>query len=42
VADGLDPNESIFASQQVSCMDVGVEHGGLGRVMFKLYAERSG
>jgi hypothetical protein len=42
VADGLDPNESIFASQQVSCMDVGVEHGGLGRVMLKLSAERSG
>ncbi len=41
-AEGGDPNESIFATQQVSCMDVGVEHGGLGRVMFKLYAERAG
>ncbi len=42
VAEGTDPNESIFATQQVSCMDVGVEHGGLGRVMFRLYAEKSG
>ena len=42
VADGGDPNDSIFASQQVSCMDVGLEHGGLGRVMFKVYAEKTG
>ena len=42
VAEGLDPNESIFATQQVSCMDVGVGHGGLGRVMFRLYAEKAG
>ena len=42
VAEGVDPNESIFATQQVPCMDVGVEHGGLGRVMFRLYAERAG
>ncbi len=42
VAEGGDPNESIFASQQVSCMDVGLEHGGLGRVMFKVYAETAG
>jgi uncharacterized repeat protein (TIGR04076 family) len=42
VAEGLDPNESIFATKQVSCMDVGVEHGGLGRVMFKLYAQKAG
>ncbi len=42
VAEGGDPNESVFATQQVSCMDVGVEHGGLGRVMFKLYAEKAG
>ena len=41
VAEGGDPNESIFATQQVSCMDVGLEHGGLGRVMFKLYAEKA-
>jgi len=42
VAEGGDPNASVFATQQVSCMDVGVEHGGLGRVMFKLYAEKAG
>ena len=42
VAEGGDPNESIFATQQVSCMDVGVEHGGLGRVMFKVYSEKAG
>ncbi len=42
VAEGDDPNESVFATQQVSCMDVGVEHGGLGRVMFKVYAEKAG
>ncbi len=42
VAEGGDPNESIFATQQVSCMDVGVEHGGLGKVMFKVYAEKAG
>ena len=42
VAEGGDPNASVFATQQVPCMDVGLEHGGLGRVMFKLYAERAG
>jgi uncharacterized repeat protein (TIGR04076 family) len=42
VADGRDPNESVFATQQVSCWDVGVDHGGLGKVMFKVYAEKSG
>jgi hypothetical protein len=41
-AEGGDPNTSIFATQQVPCMDVGLEHGGLGRVMFKVYAERAG
>jgi uncharacterized repeat protein (TIGR04076 family) len=41
-AEGDDPNTSIYATQQVPCMDVGLEHGGLGRVMFKLYAERAG
>jgi uncharacterized repeat protein (TIGR04076 family) len=42
VCEGLDPNESIFSTQQVPCMDVGVAHGGLGRVMFRLYAEKAG
>jgi uncharacterized repeat protein (TIGR04076 family) len=41
-AEGGDPNASIYATQQVPCMDVGLEHGGLGRVMFKLYAEKAG
>ncbi len=41
-ADGGDPNESVLATQQVSCWDVGVDHGGLGRVMFKVYAEKAG
>ncbi len=40
--EGGDPNASVYATQQVSCMDVGLEHGGLGRVMFKVYAERAG
>ncbi len=40
--EGGDPNASIYATQQVPCMDVGVEHGGLGRVMFKVYAEKAG
>ena len=42
VADGGDPNDSVFASQQVSCWDVGLEHGGLGKVMFKVYGEKVG
>lgn len=42
VADGGDPNDSVFASQQVSCWDVGLDHGGLGRVLFKIYGERVG
>ena len=42
VADGGDPNNSVFATQQVSCWDVGLEHGGLGRVLFKIYAEKVG
>ncbi len=42
VAEGSDPNESIFATQEVSCMDVGVEHGGLGRVMFRVRGEKVG
>jgi uncharacterized repeat protein (TIGR04076 family) len=42
VAEGADPNESIWATQQVSCMDVGLEHGGLGKVMFKVYGEKAG
>ena len=40
--DGGDPNNSVFTSQQVSCWDVGLERGGLGRVLFKVYAEKTG
>ena len=40
-ADGGNPNDSVLATQQVSCWDVGVDHGGLGRVMFKVYAEKA-
>jgi hypothetical protein len=42
VAEGVDPNDSIFAGQEVECMDVGVEHGGLGKVRFRVYAEKAG
>lgn len=41
VAEGLDPNDSIYASQEVECPDVGLEHGGLGKVWFRVYAERA-
>lgn len=41
VSEGADPNTSIFASQQVSCMDVGLEHGGVGRVMFRFHGEKA-
>jgi uncharacterized repeat protein (TIGR04076 family) len=42
VAEGIDPNESIWAGEQVPCPDVGLEYGGLGKVMFKVYAEKTG
>jgi len=41
VAEGLDPNDSVMASQQIPCPDVGLEHGGLGKVWFRVYAERA-
>ena len=41
VAEGVDPNDSIRAGQQFECPDVGLEHGGLGKVWFKLYAEKA-
>ncbi len=41
VAEGLDPNDSILAGQQIPCPDVGLEHGGLGKVGFRVYAERA-
>ena len=36
--EGLDPNGLCLASAH--CGDTGVEHGGSGRVTFKVYAER--
>jgi hypothetical protein len=42
---GLDPNDSIYSiygNSEVGCMDVGVEHGGLGKVWFRVYAEKAG
>ena len=41
VAEGVDPNDWIYAGQQFECPDVGLEHGGLGKVYFKLYAEKA-
>ena len=40
VAEGVDPNDSIRAGRQFGCPDGGLEHGGLGKVWFKLYAEK--
>jgi hypothetical protein len=42
VAEGVDPNDSIWATEQVPCPDVGLEYGGLGKVMFKVYGEKAG
>ena len=42
VAEGLDPNDSIYASQMIGCPDVGLDHGGLGKVWFRVYAEKAG
>ena len=42
VAEGLDPNDSIYASRMIGCPDVGLEHGGLGKVWFRVYAEKAG
>ena len=41
VAEGVDPNDWVHAGQQFECPDVGLEHGGLGKVWFKLYAEKA-
>ena len=39
-AEGLDPNEMIFKYSE--CFDPGLDHGGLGKVHFKLYVEKVG
>ncbi len=41
VAEGLDPNESMFSTFIHDCMDPGLEQGGLGHVRLKLYAVKS-
>lgn len=38
MTDGRDPNDSWVRYSQ--CTDAGLEHGGLGRVIFKVYAEK--
>jgi uncharacterized repeat protein (TIGR04076 family) len=35
--EGLNPNEGM--SRFVACMDMGLDYGGIGRVVFKLYCE---
>ncbi len=38
IFDGRDPNELWVRYSQ--CYDAGLKHGGLGRVLFKVYAEK--
>ncbi len=38
IVNGEDPNTYIF--NHVQCLDSGALHGGLGRVLFKVYAEQ--
>ncbi|MBI4831771.1 MAG: hypothetical protein HY801_09510 [Candidatus Lindowbacteria bacterium] len=38
IVNGEDPNKYIF--NHVQCIDTGALHGGLGRVLFKVYAEQ--
>ncbi len=38
IVNGDDPNKYIFSN--VQCIDTGALHGGLGRVLFKVYAEQ--
>ncbi len=38
IVNGEDPNTYIF--NHVQCLDTGAVHGGLGRVLFKVYAEQ--
>jgi hypothetical protein len=37
IVNGEDPNKYIF--NNVQCIDTGAAHGGLGRVLFKVYVE---
>jgi hypothetical protein len=38
MSEGLDPNEGI--GEYASCLDLGLEYGGLGNVKFRVYAEK--
>jgi len=40
LAQGVDPNDSIWRNAE--CLDPGVENGGLGKVVFRVYAEKAG
>lgn len=40
IAQGVDPNDMIFRNPE--CLDPGLEHGGLGKVHFKVYLEKIG
>jgi hypothetical protein len=40
IAEGADPNE--LWTRGMQCFDPGIEHGGLGTVHFKVYAEKPG
>lgn len=40
MAEGLDPNEMVW--KYAECYDPGLEHGGLGKVHFKLSVEKIG
>jgi|SRR3972149_1621277 len=39
VAEGLDPNPGVF--QVAECLDPGLERGGLGKVVFRVYAQKA-
>ena len=38
IAEGIDPEDGIF--QTAECLDPGLDHGGLGKVYFKVYTQR--
>jgi len=40
IAEGVDPNDMVFRNSE--CLDPGLEHGGLGKVRFKIYTEKIG
>ena len=38
IMEGLDPNEGMW--QYARCLDMGIKYGGLGSVVFKVYAQK--